>query len=57
MTADSLEDKIQRHGNVADMLRNAPRGAYDYPMRSEYSNWRDEQRALTPTGPDDCENP
>jgi vanillate/3-O-methylgallate O-demethylase len=45
MTAESLEDKIQRHDNVANMLRNAPQGAYDYPMRSEYSNWRDEQRS------------
>ncbi|HEX4559282.1 MAG TPA: hypothetical protein VH166_08860 [Mycobacterium sp.] len=49
MAAESLEDKIQRHGNVADMLRNAPQGAYDYPMRSEHSNWRDEQRAWKQT--------
>jgi vanillate/3-O-methylgallate O-demethylase len=46
---ESLEDKINRHGNIADMLRNAPQGAYDYPMRSEYSNWRDEQRAWKET--------
>jgi vanillate/3-O-methylgallate O-demethylase len=45
MTTESLEDKIQRHGNIADMLRNAPQGPYDYPMRNEYSNWRDEQLA------------
>ncbi|MGE0214785.1 hypothetical protein [Mycolicibacterium sp.] len=49
MATESLEDKIRRHGNVADMLRNAPQGAYDYPMRSEYSNWRDEQRAWKET--------
>jgi vanillate/3-O-methylgallate O-demethylase len=45
----SLEDKIQRSGNVADMLRNSPAGAYAYPMKPEYSNWRDEQRAWATT--------
>ena len=49
MTTESLEDKIQRHGNIADMLRNAPQGPYDYPMRNEYSNWRDEQLAWKQT--------
>jgi vanillate/3-O-methylgallate O-demethylase len=49
MTVESLEDKIARSGNIAQMLRNAPQGAYDYPMRSEYSNWRDEQRAWKQT--------
>ena len=29
----SLEDKIQRYGNVADMLRNVPLGAYAFPMK------------------------
>jgi vanillate/3-O-methylgallate O-demethylase len=46
---ESLEDKIQKHGNVADMLRNAQMGAYAYPMRSEWTNWRDEQRAWKET--------
>jgi syringate O-demethylase/vanillate/3-O-methylgallate O-demethylase len=46
----TLEDKIQAHeGSVADMLRNAQMGAYDYPMRSEWTNWRDEQRAWRQT--------
>lgn len=49
MAAESLEDKIRGHKSVAEMLRNAPQGAYDYPMRSEYSNWRDEQRAWKET--------
>jgi glycine cleavage system aminomethyltransferase T len=49
MAAESLEQKIQRHDNVADMLRNAQQGAYEFPMRSEFSNWRDEQRAWTQT--------
>jgi len=47
---ETLEDKIQKHGgNVADMLRNAQMGAYVYPMRSEWTNWRDEQRAWKET--------
>jgi vanillate/3-O-methylgallate O-demethylase len=46
----SLEDKISEHGGaVADMLRNAQTGAYDYPMRSEWTNWRDEQRSWKET--------
>ena len=45
----SLEDKIQRSGNVAEMLRNSPAGAYTYPMKPEFSNWRDEQRAWATT--------
>ena len=49
MARESLEDKIQRGGNTARMLRNSPLGAYIYPMKSEFSNWRDEQRAWTTT--------
>src|SRR5580698_7108012 len=45
----SLEDRIHRSGNVAEMLRNCPAGAYTYPMKPEYSNWRDEQRAWATT--------
>jgi glycine cleavage system aminomethyltransferase T len=46
----SLEAKIRQHGGaVADMLRNAQMGAYVYPMRSEWTNWRDEQRAWKQT--------
>jgi len=42
----NLESLIQRSGNVAEMLRNSQIGAYVYPVvPSEYSNWRDEQRA------------
>ena len=45
----SLEDRIQWSGNVQEMLRNCSAGAYTYPMKSEFSNWRDEQRAWTTT--------
>ena len=46
MSKQTLESVIQRSGNVAEMLRNSQIGAYVYPVvPSEYSNWRDEQRA------------
>jgi glycine cleavage system aminomethyltransferase T len=41
----SLEAKIQRSGGALAMLRGAPGGAYPFPMRAEYSNWRDEQES------------
>jgi vanillate/3-O-methylgallate O-demethylase len=44
--SQSLEQKIQSVGNVAEMLRNSQIGAYVYPVvPTEYSNWRSEQRA------------
>ncbi|HXJ17496.1 MAG TPA: aminomethyltransferase family protein [Candidatus Polarisedimenticolia bacterium] len=46
MSNQSLEDLLQSAGNPANMLRNSKIGAYVYPVvPSEYSNWRDEQRA------------
>ena len=45
MTVRSLEDKIQSIGNPVDMLRNASAGPYQFPVQSEFSNWRDEQEA------------
>jgi len=41
----SLQDKMDRLGNPAEFLRNVPVGAYAYPVQSEYTNWRDEQRS------------
>jgi glycine cleavage system aminomethyltransferase T len=49
MTKASLEDKIQRSGNVVEMLRNAPQGPYQFPIKAEFSNWRDEQEAWRKT--------
>ena len=44
--SQSLEDLLQKTGNPVQMLRNSRIGAYVYPVvPSEYSNWRDEQRA------------
>lgn len=45
MTAISLEAKIASIGNPVDMLRNAPSGPYQFPIKAEFSNWRDEQTA------------
>ncbi len=45
MSQRSLEDILQTT-NPVDLLRNSQIGAYVYPVvPSEYTNWRDEQRA------------
>ncbi len=50
MSNQSLEDLLQIVGNPASLLRNSSIGAYVYPVvPSEYSNWRDEQRAWRET--------
>ena len=46
MTEKTLEDALQAADNAATMVRNSQIGAYVYPVvASEFSNWRDEQRA------------
>jgi glycine cleavage system aminomethyltransferase T len=46
----SLEDLLQAAGNPVKLLRNSQTGPYVYPVvPSEYSNWRDEQRAWQET--------
>jgi len=46
MGHQGLEDLLRAAGNPVNMLRNSQIGAYVYPVvPSEYSNWRDEQRA------------
>src|SRR5208282_637191 len=48
--SQNLEDVLKSAGNPVTMLRNSPIGAYVYPVvPSEYSNWRDEQRAWRET--------
>lgn len=50
MTAKSLEERLGAVGNVAHFLRNQQVGPNVYPgVPSEYSNWRDEQRAWQET--------
>ena len=50
MSQRSLEDLLREVGNPVTMLRNSQIGAYVYPVvSSEFSNWRDEQRAWRET--------
>lgn len=50
MTATSLQQKIDAAGGDAiRMLRNASAGFYQFPVPSEWTNWRDEQRAWVET--------
>lgn len=45
MTFKSLQDKIDQLGNPAEWLRDVPVGAYQYPVQSQFTNWRDEHRS------------
>ncbi|MDR6513097.1 glycine cleavage system aminomethyltransferase T [Novosphingobium capsulatum] len=49
MTFTSLQHKIDVLGNPARFLRDVPVGAYQYPVQSQFSNWRDEQRSWRET--------
>jgi vanillate/3-O-methylgallate O-demethylase len=46
MSEKNLEGVLKAAGNAVEMLRNSKIGAYVYPVvPTEYSNWRDEQKA------------
>jgi glycine cleavage system aminomethyltransferase T len=46
----SLEDVLQAAGNAVELLRNSQIGPYAFPVvRSEFTNWRDEQRSWRET--------
>jgi glycine cleavage system aminomethyltransferase T len=46
----NLEELLRRVGNPVKLLRNFADGPYVYPVvPSEFSNWRDEQRAWQQT--------
>jgi len=47
--SESLETKIRRSGGPVPMLRHAPGGAHPFPIKSEYTNWRDEQASWKET--------
>jgi vanillate/3-O-methylgallate O-demethylase len=50
MSQQSLESLLKTAGNPVKLLRNSQLGAYVYPVvPSEFSNWRDEQRAWAET--------
>jgi len=45
----SLADKLKDYKNPVEMLRSAGGGPYQFPIKSEFSNWRDEQEAYRKT--------
>lgn len=45
MTYKTLQEKLDALGNPAEFLRQVPVGAYQYPVQSEFTNWRDEHRS------------
>lgn len=50
MSHQSLEELLQSVSSPVEMLRNSQIGAYVYPVvPTEFSNWRDEQRAWRET--------
>lgn len=50
MTDKSLEDRLRSSGGPVEHLRNSQSGPNPYPVvNSEYTNWRDEQRAWQQT--------
>src|ERR1044071_136979 len=50
MSYQSLEEALQAVGNPVQLLRNSQIGPYAFPVvRSEFTNWRDEQRAWRET--------
>ena len=50
MAQQNLEGVLKAAGNTVNMLRNSQIGAYVYPVvPSEFSNWRDEQKAWRDT--------
>ncbi len=51
MSQQNLESLLKAAGNPVKMLRNSQLGAYVYPVvPSEFTNWRDEQRAWREIG-------
>ena len=50
MNFKSLQDALQAVGNPVELLRNSQIGPYAFPVvRSEFTNWRDEQRSWRET--------
>src|SRR4051794_16463797 len=48
--ARNLQELMDQHGNVVEMLRNSQLGPYIYPVvPAEFSNWRREQKAWRET--------
>ena len=45
MAKQSLEDRIRKYGNPAQMLQNSQVGPYVFPVAPQYTNWIEEVRA------------
>ncbi len=45
----SLEDEIQSLGGPLELLRSGRSGAYVFPVKAEFTNWRDEQESWRTT--------
>lgn len=42
---ETLQQKLDRFSSPLEMLRTSQMGPYQFPIPSEFSNWREEQRA------------
>lgn len=49
MAIESVETAIKNAGNPVDFLRNLSYPGFDFPVKSEFSNWRSEQIAWRET--------
>ncbi|WP_309710755.1 aminomethyl transferase family protein [Pseudolysinimonas sp.] len=49
MTSESLAQAIARTGNAVELLRNQDWPSITFPIKPEFTNWRDEQRAWSST--------
>jgi vanillate/3-O-methylgallate O-demethylase len=49
MTSESLAHALTRTGNAVELLRNQDWPSITFPIKPEFTNWRDEQRAWSST--------
>lgn len=49
MAQQSLEQKLQSCSSPFEMLYNSPAGVLQFPVKPEFTNWRDEQEAWKKT--------
>lgn len=45
MTGSSLQDKIAEFGSAYNMLYSSAGAVYQFPVRPEFANWRDQRDA------------
>jgi glycine cleavage system aminomethyltransferase T len=49
MSAETLAQALARTGNAVELLRNQDWPSITFPIKPEFTNWRDEQRAWSAT--------